>query len=97
MKQTKGNKIAEKQQKQRLNTQLFRMGHVDSMPKELGPNQSGGPTSAWKWQNQINGVYKKKKSREQTDFEGNIMFLPKSLDSKKERQMILPRYMTVGS
>lgn len=35
------------------------MGHVDSMPKELGPNQSGGPKSVWKRQNQINGVYKK--------------------------------------
>ena len=61
------------------------------MPKELGSNQSGGPKTLWKRQNQINRVYiKKKKSREQTDFEGNIMFLPKSLDSKKERQMILP-------
>lgn len=59
------------------------------MPKELGSNQSGGPKTVWKRQNQINEIYKKK-SREQTDFEGNIMFLPKSLDSKMERQMIPP-------
>ena len=59
------------------------------MPKKLGSNQSGGPKTVRKRQKQINGVYKKK-SREQTDFEGNIMFLPKSLDSKKERQMIPP-------
>lgn len=34
------------------------MGHVDSMPKELGSNQSRGPNTVWKGQNQINGVYK---------------------------------------
>lgn len=34
------------------------MGHVDSMPKELGSHQSRGPNTVWKGQNQINGVYK---------------------------------------
>lgn len=65
------------------------------MPKELGSNQSGGPNTVWRKQKQINGVYKKK-PREQTAFEGNIMFLPKSLDSKKERQMIHPVTWQLG-
>lgn len=48
------------------------------MPKELGSNQSAGLKTVWKKENQINGIYgKKKKAKEQTDFEGNIMFLPK--------------------
>lgn len=49
------------------------------MPKELGSNQSAGLKTVWKKENQINEIYerKKKKAKEQTDFEGNIMFLPK--------------------
>lgn len=35
------------------------MRRVDSMPKELGSNQSGGPKTVRKRQKQINGVYKK--------------------------------------
>lgn len=46
------------------------------MPKELGSNQSAGLKTVWKKENQINGIYEKK-AKEQTDFEGNIMFLPK--------------------
>lgn len=61
------------------------------MPKELGSNLSGGPKTVEEAESDKQSLLKKKKkSREQTDFEGNIMFLPKSLDSKKERQMIPP-------
>lgn len=85
----KGNKIADEQQKQRFNS----YSEWD-MLTACQKNQDLISLEAqrlWKRQNQINRVYKKKKkSREQTDFEGNIMFLPKSLDSKKERQMIPP-------
>lgn len=46
------------------------------MPKELGSNQSVGLRTAWKKENQRNGIFEKK-AKEQTDFEGNIMFLSK--------------------
>ena len=41
------------------------------MPKELGSNQSGGPKTLWKRQNQINRVYIKKKKKSQ----GNKLIL----------------------
>lgn len=47
------------------------------MPKELGSNQSAGLKTVWKKENQINGIFGKK-AKEQTGFEGNIMFLSKA-------------------
>lgn len=46
------------------------------MPKELGSNQSAGLKTVWKKENQINAIFEKK-AKEQTGFEGNIMFLSK--------------------
>lgn len=33
------------------------------MPKELGSNQSAGLRTVWKKENQINGIYEKKKGK----------------------------------
>lgn len=41
--------------------------------------------------------YMKKKAKEQTDFEGNIMFLPKVSWHRKGETDNFYRYMTAGS
>lgn len=84
MKHRKGNKIAKEQQKQRPNS-YSDQDKLTARQKNQDLISLRG-WRLWKKKNQINGIYEKKKkltppqknpAKEQTDFEGNIMFLPK--------------------
>lgn len=59
------------------------------MPKELGSNQSAGLRTVWKKENQINGIYeKKKRQRNKPILKGILCSCQKSLDRERARQTI---------